>query len=288
MDVVEAFQIEELQNFPVNAKQIQHETKQDSKLRKLLRALQTGNELPSEDRFNLSQEEFNLQNDIIMRGFRVVIPQTLRAKILKQLYTGHFGINKIKAIARGYCWCPGIDNDIQNLIENCAACNRVRNNPPKIEQHHWEPAAIAMHRIHADFAGPFLGKWFLVMIDAFSKWPEVRIVKDITAKTVIKEFRNIFASYGISKILVTDNGRTFISEEFKYFLKDCGITHKCTAPYNPATNGQAKRFIQTFKNALKRANANENNLVTKFEQILLHNTAQHHMLTQKYHRRNCF
>lgn len=38
-----------------------------------------------------------------MRGFRVVIPQSLRANVLKQLHTGHFGINKIKAIARGYC-----------------------------------------------------------------------------------------------------------------------------------------------------------------------------------------
>lgn len=51
----------------------------------------------------------------------------------------------MKAIAHGYCWWPGIDNDIQNLVENCAACNSVRNNPPKVEQHHWESAAIAMH-----------------------------------------------------------------------------------------------------------------------------------------------
>lgn len=276
MDVVEAFQIEELQDFPVNARQIELETKQDPKLRKLLRALQTGNEVSSENRFNLSLEEFNLQNGIIMRGFRVVIPQSLRAKVLKQLHTGHFGINKMKAIARSYCWWQGIDQNIKNLVENCAACNNVRNNPPKQEKHHWEPAVAAMHRVHADFAGSFLGKWFLVMIDAFSKWPEVRIVKDITAKTIIKEFRNIFASYGIPKILVTDNGRTFIAEEFKHFLKTCGIMPKCTTPYNPATNGQAERFVQTLKNALKRADVNGNNLETKLEQILLqYRTAPH-------------
>lgn len=38
-----------------------------------------------------------------MRGFRVVIPSLLRAEVLKQLHTGHFGINKMKAMARGYC-----------------------------------------------------------------------------------------------------------------------------------------------------------------------------------------
>lgn len=103
MYVVEAFQINELQEFPVDAKKIEQETSQDPKLRKLLRALQTGNEVPNEDRFNLSQEEFNVQNGVIMRGFRVVIPPSLRVKVLNQLHLGHFGINKMKAIARGYC-----------------------------------------------------------------------------------------------------------------------------------------------------------------------------------------
>lgn len=169
---------------------------------------------------------------------------------------------------------------MQNLVENCAACNGVRNNPPSVSQHLWEPATTAMHRVHADFAGPFLGKWFLVMIDAFSKWPEVLIVKNITATTIIKEYRNIFASYGIRRILVTDNGRTFTSEEFQNFLKSCGIKHKRTAPYNPATNGQAERFIQTLKNALKRARANETNVAIKLEQILLQYRAAPHTNTK--------
>ncbi|XP_029156135.1 uncharacterized protein K02A2.6-like [Nylanderia fulva] len=279
-DVVEAFQIEELQELLLDANLIEKETRKDTKLKKLLCALQTGKEALSEDRFNLSQEKFNLQDGVIMRGFRVVIPPTLRTLALKQLHTGHFGINKMKAIARGYCWWPGLDKDIQSLVENCVACNKVRNNPPKVEQHIWEPAAAAMHRVHADFAGPFLGKWLFVMVDAYSKWPEVRIVKNITAKTIIKECTNIFASYGIPKIWVTDNGRTFISKEFKNFLRSRGVIHKCTAPYNPATNGQAERFIQTLKNGLKRANANESNIAVKLEQFLLQYRAAPHTSTK--------
>lgn len=137
-----------------------------------------------------------------------------------------------------------------------------------------------MHRVHADFAGPFLGKYFFVMVDAFSKWPEVRIVRDLTTKTTIKVCENIFASYGIPKMLVTDNGRTFISKVFKDFLKNYGIIHKCTAPYNPATNGQAERFIQTLKAALKRTNANETNVATKLEQTLLQYRAAPHANTK--------
>lgn len=100
-DVVEAFQTDELQEFPVNAKLIEYKTA-NLKLKKLLHALQTGNMVPSEDRFNLDRTEFNIQNDIIRRGFRVVIPSSLHMEILKQLHIGHFGINKMKSITRGY------------------------------------------------------------------------------------------------------------------------------------------------------------------------------------------
>lgn len=68
-DVVETFQINELQDFPLNAKLIECETMKDTKFKKLLQALQIGNKVQSEDRFNLNQTEFNLQNGIIMRGF---------------------------------------------------------------------------------------------------------------------------------------------------------------------------------------------------------------------------
>lgn len=65
----------------------------------------------------------------------MVIPPTLRTLALRQLHTGHFGINKMKAIAREHCWWPGIDQDIQSLVENCVACNESRHNQPKVEQH---------------------------------------------------------------------------------------------------------------------------------------------------------
>lgn len=68
-------------------------------------------QIQSMDRFNINHEEFTLHNDIILRRHRVVIPE-LCSSILKELYTVHFGANKMKAIARNYCWLPGMDIDI--------------------------------------------------------------------------------------------------------------------------------------------------------------------------------
>lgn len=171
--------------------------------------------------------------------------------------------------------------DIKTLVENCSACNSCKNNPSRVEQHVWEPSAAPMHRVHADFADPFLGRWFFIVVDAYSKWPEVRIVKNITAKTIIEECREIFAMHGVPQNFVTVNGRTFTSMEFKAFLERNGVIFKYTAPYNPATNGQAERFVQTLKNALRRMNANATNVPEKLSKMLLHYRIAPHATTNR-------
>ncbi|KAL6419169.1 hypothetical protein ACFW04_014046 [Cataglyphis niger] len=165
----------------------------------------------------------------------------------------------MKGITRRHCWWSGMNKDIQTLIENCSACNTFKNNPPKVEQHVWEFLAAPMHRLHADFAGPFIGHWFFIIVDAYSKWPEVRIVKNITAKTVIEECRGFFAMNGVT-IFVIDNGKTFTSAEFKAFLEQ----------------------NRTLKNALRRVNVNATNVSKKLCKMLLYYHIVPHATTNKF------
>lgn len=101
-----------------------------------------------------------------------------------------------------------------------------------------------------------MGYNFLVLVDAYTRWPKVHIMKSIKtySEKTIEKCRDIFTTFGLPQELVSDNGRTFISKEFQDFLKQNGIFHKCTAPYNPATNGLAERFIQTLKQGLQKLN----------------------------------
>jgi len=197
------------------------------------------------------------------------------------LHEGHFGIVKMKNLSRSYCWWLGIDKDIEKLVKNCKACNTFSNNP-KIEiKHRWESATEPFQRVHIDFAGPFMGCNFLVLVDAHTKWPEVHLMKNINSESTVEKCREIFTTFGLPQTLVTDNGRTFISKEFQAFLKRNGIFHKCTAPYNPATNGLAERFVQTLKQGLRKLNTTEQNVKLNVQKVLFNYRLLPHQETGK-------
>ncbi|XP_049874501.1 uncharacterized protein K02A2.6-like [Pectinophora gossypiella] len=175
----------------------------------------------------------------------------MRSQILDQLHDNHDGIVITKALARSYFWWPAIDRQIEEMIRECPICAEYRNMPPKVT-HQWIRPEKAWSRLHIDYAGPFQGKVFLIVIDAFSKWPEVKIVSSMNSITLIKVLREIFVQQGIPDTIVSDNGRSFTSQEFKNFLAANNVKHVSVAPYHPASNGQAERTVQTIKTKLKK------------------------------------
>ena len=73
----------------------------------------------------------------------------------------------------------------------------------------------------------------------------------LTSEATIAKLRDVFCRYGIPQELVSDNGSQFTSEECCKFMKANGIKHTLVAPYHPRSNGQAERFVQTFKQFFK-------------------------------------
>ena len=94
---------------------------------------------------------------------------------------------------------------------------------------------------------------FLVLIDAYSKWLDVKVVNSATSSATIEHLRSIFSVHGLPETIVTDNGTVFTSAEFENFTKLNGIRHIRTAPYHPASNGQAERAVKIFKEYLKKS-----------------------------------
>ncbi|CAK9293778.1 unnamed protein product, partial [Gordionus sp. m RMFG-2023] len=102
-------------------------------------------------------------------------------------------------------------------------------------------------RLHIDLTGPVSGKYWLICVDAFTKWVEVAILTHINSASVINNLRNYFARFGLPRYIVSDNGTQFTGSEFKTFLFKNNIKHFRSAPYSPKSNGLAERYIRTIK-----------------------------------------
>lgn len=186
-------------------------------------------------------------------GFRVVIPEKLQSETLKFLHATHLGIIKMKAMARECCWWPNQNKDLERVVRSCEPCLLTRSNPPTNELLPWKRSEEVWSRIHIDFFGPFMKRWCLIIVDSTSKWLEcVDMGANTTSTAVISVLRDMFARFGLPKVLVSDNGTQLVSSQFEMFLKMNGIEHITSPVGYPATNGQAENSVKTVKQALAR------------------------------------
>uniref|UniRef100_A0A914UTX7 RNA-directed DNA polymerase n=1 Tax=Plectus sambesii TaxID=2011161 RepID=A0A914UTX7_9BILA len=161
----------------------------------------------------------------------------------------------MKRLAHKHFWWPGLDKDVAQLVTACDACRSVLNDTPKVPLQPWPVAELPWKRIHIDFAGPFLDVMWFIVVNAYSKWPEVIQMKvgKTTTMDVINALSEMFSRYGIAEEIVSDNGTQFTSEDFQQWCSQQGIRHIRSAPYQLQSNGQAERFVQNFKNAMLKS-----------------------------------
>jgi hypothetical protein len=246
-------------------KSIQEATKKDVQLAKIIRHTMDGWPDLMVDKdlipFNNKKTEISFDRGCLFWGYRMIIPEPLRQAIISELHKSHFGTVRMKQLARSYFWWPGIDGEIEKVTHNCLTCLAVRNNPAKGHQKSWPAAPSPWYRIHADYCGPFYNKMYLVVVDSYSKWPEVIEMNTITASRTVEVLNCLFARYGYPVHLVTDNGPSFTSLEFKDFCKLKDIKHTFSPPYHPATNGAAERFVEIFKKHVLKIKESSGNTI---------------------------
>ena len=238
----------------LDARTIAAETQKDPVLKKALHFTVHGwpssvND-PSLQPYFLKRWELSATDDILLWNERVVIPISVRPLLLNELHSEHTGTVRMKRIARRYFWWPRIDDEIDEATRQCAACQAQARRPSK-SYATWTWPSGPWRRLHIDFAGPFLGKMFLVVVDAYSKFLEVVPMSTATSAGTIKALRRLFAMFGLPVHIVSDNGTQFTSSEFESFLGKNGIAHTCTAPGHPETNGLAERYVGHFKSKMK-------------------------------------
>ncbi|XP_037930666.1 uncharacterized protein K02A2.6-like [Teleopsis dalmanni] len=159
----------------------------------------------------------------------------------------------MKLLAATNVFWPNINLDIEHVVKTCDTCATASKSPMKCTTQQWKIPSAPWKRIYFDYAGPIDGNYFLVIIDAFSKWPEIFKTLTTTAAKTIEFIEKAFAQHGLCDMIVSDNAPQFISQEFKNFCDFLVINHISTAPYSLQSNGQAERFVDLLKSGLKKA-----------------------------------
>lgn len=276
------FNLGQLEVLPVTSTQIAAATRSDLVLSLVYQYLNQGwpNSVPSNLKpYFHRKHELSSQQGCLLWGIRVIIPGKYREQVLAELHQDHPGISRMKEVGRSLVWWPGFDHDVEVLVKQCTPCLSVKSPPPKAPLNPWLWPAKPWSRVHVDFMGPLFGKTYLVLVDAHSKWPEVFEMSSITSCKTIEVLRHIFASHGLPDHIVSDNGPQFTSLEFRQFLRCNGIKHTCSAPYHPATNGCAERFVQTLKRAILVGRGDARSTQHKLSSFLLNYRSTPHAST---------
>lgn len=247
-------------DLPVTAEIIALETAKDIVLSKVAHITQVGwprsnhfKDDPSIVPFLKVKDSLSINSKCVMFGNRVVIPVTLRSKILQLLHAGHPGVVRTKLLARSVVWWPQLGVDIENLCNMCPSCAKVNfKASPEIVP--WPPAKYPFDRVHIDFFYvKSLKMEFLVFCDAFSHWVHIQLMDGTTAPEVSVVLMQIFSMWGcLPTTLVSDNGPPFDSAEFLSFLSQLGVTSKRIPPYHPESNSLGERGVQIAKKGLEK------------------------------------
>jgi len=94
--------------------------------------------------------------------------------------------------------------DIENLVAKCSVCNsfhrQLAAKPPlthPVPDRPWQKVGVDLFS--------FKQKDYILVVDYYSKYPEISRLPDKTASTVIMHLKNIFARHGIPEKLSSDN-----------------------------------------------------------------------------------
>lgn len=196
---------------------------------------------------------------ITARGLLWVIPKGMRHEIVRISHDdfGHFAAEKtLKRICQHY-WFPRMRQYVEKYISCCIACLISKRNSGKKEGHLHpiDKVAQPIRTIHVDHLGPFTkskkgNEYLIVGVDAFTKFIFLKAVKSTKTKYVIDYFKDIFATYGSPRILISDQGSSFTAKKFKEFCVQNNIQHVLTAVATPRANGQVERLNKTVLNIL--------------------------------------
>ncbi|CAN6542469.1 unnamed protein product [Malus baccata var. baccata] len=148
--------------------------------------------------------------------------------------------------------------DARTFCIACDRCQRTGNIGPKDQMPQSPIFNVEIFYVWGiDFMGPFPSShgfvYILLAVDYVSKWVEARATRTNDSKVVADFVKtNIFARFGMPRVLISDGGSHFCNRTIEALLKKYGVTHKVATPYHPQTSGQAEVSNREIKQILEK------------------------------------
>ena len=192
--------------------------------------------------------QLTVSNNLLVYGSQIVVPKAMQQVTLQKIHEGHQGILRSRQRAKTSVWWPGIQHQITNLVKQCQVCAKKftpRSEPlipSTLPQYPWQKIASDLFVLK--------GVNYLLVVDYFSRYPEVVKLTTTTSSSIIQALKAIFSRHGIPETVVSDNGPQYSSQEFAEFASTYDFCHVTSSPHFPQSNGQAERGVKTVKTLL--------------------------------------
>ncbi|KAM1302527.1 hypothetical protein ACFX2H_013448 [Malus domestica] len=172
---------------------------------------------------------------------------------------GHFGTQRtaLKVLECGFYW-PTIFRDARTFFLTCDRCQRMGNISAKDQMPQNPILSVEIFDVWGiDFMGPFPSShgflYILLAVDYVSKWVEAKATRTNDSKVVADFVKsNIFARFGMPRVLISDGGSHFCNRTIEALLKKYNVTHRVSTPYHPQTSGQAEVSNREIKLILEK------------------------------------
>ncbi|KAI5755188.1 hypothetical protein M8J77_014828 [Diaphorina citri] len=182
---------------------------------------------------------------LLFKDNKIVIPRNLQTHMLNLFHESHLGMSKIKAKARECGYWPNMNENIEDFIRKCDICQKYSNENPKMPLISHEVPTRAWEKLGTDVM-EYNGINYLVVYDYFSKWIEVKRLRNKDSVELIDKFMQIFSYHGAPDFVVSDN-MPFSSRMFQKFFDEWNIRSITSSPRYPRGNGLSEKAVNIAK-----------------------------------------
>ena len=168
--------------------------------------------------YGMYRECISLENGLLFKDNRLIIPQSECEDTLKLLHYRHYGVNHTTDRARETVLWPGINDDIQRKVSQCQVCQKNSSSLQQETMQSHEVAKALWTKVGVDLF-EYNKQQYLLVVDYYSKFPYTCRLHSPDTSTIINKLKEIFAENGIPETVITD-GRPQFRSEFKQFAKN--------------------------------------------------------------------